>query len=125
MTTRLATIDLVTHRPIDDAFILVLVEEGPWHDGDVEGQLRRLQNRLCDYLDIAVDGHLAAKFPQSQGKAVVFRLNCYGTPDAPVRDFFAAFTARVAESPGMQQALKTKGFVARVGFEYHWHPLTG
>jgi hypothetical protein len=75
MTTRRLTIDLVTDRPTDGAFILVLVEEGPWDPDETDVQLRRIQDRLYDCVDAAVDGHLAGKYPDSRGKPVVIRLD--------------------------------------------------
>lgn len=56
MDAHRATIDLVTKRP-DGAFVMVLVEQGPWDEADVTQHLRRVQDRLYDYVEIAIDGH--------------------------------------------------------------------
>lgn len=124
MSTHRLTIDLVTQRPSDGAFILVLVEEGPWGPDAVEGQLRRIQDRLHDCVDVAVDGHLAAKYPDSHGKAVVIRLDCYDTPDKPVRAFMKRFVESIANSEEVQRDLIAQGFVTSLGFEYNRRTLT-
>src|SRR5262245_50880225 len=125
MTTRRLTIDLVTERPSDGAFILVLVEEGPWGPDEAEGQLGRIQDRLYDCVDAAVDGHLARKYPDSRGKPVVIRLDCYDTPDRPVRDFMKRFAEAIATSEEIQRDLAAQGFVQSIGFEYNRRTLKG
>src|SRR5713226_1754799 len=116
MTTRRLTIDLVTERPSDGAFILILVEEGPWKAGETQVQLRRIQDRLYDCVDAAVDGHLAAKYPDSHGRPVVIQLDCYDTPDRPVREFMKRFASSIANSEEVQGDLAAQGFVASIGF---------
>src|SRR5262245_65995942 len=111
MTTRRLTIDLVTERPSDGAFILVLVEEGPWGPDEAEGQLGRIQDRLYDCVDTAVDGHLAAKYPDSRGKPVVIRVDYHDTPDQPLRDFIERFAEHIVKSEEVQRDLASQGFV--------------
>jgi hypothetical protein len=125
MTTRRLTIDLVTERPSDGAWILVLVEEGPWEPDGFHVQLRRIQDRLNGCVDAAVDGHLVARYPDSKGKPVVIRLECYDTPDEPIRDFLARFAKNIASSEEVQVGITTQGFVTSVTFEYHWRTLEG
>ena len=74
------TIDLVTERP-DGRFAMILVEQGPW-TGDRDKHLRMLQDRLYDYVDVAIDGHLAKRFPESSGRGIVIRIDAYETPAA-------------------------------------------
>jgi hypothetical protein len=123
MAKRQVQVDAITQRPSDGAYILVLIEQGPWGRKRVETQLRRLQGRLYDYLDIAVDGHLAALHPESKGKPVVIRLDCYDTPDAPIREFMAAFSEHVNADKAIQRAIKTGGLVESIAFEYNWDTL--
>jgi uncharacterized protein DUF6572 len=122
MTTRRVTIDLVTERPSDGAFILVLVEEGPWAD-ETDGHLQRIQGRLYDCVDAAVHGHLAARYPESRGKPAVIRLNCYDTPDRPVREFMKRFAECIAESEEVQRDMAAQRFVQSLVFEYNWRTL--
>lgn len=76
-------------------------------------------------MDAAVDGHLAGKYPDSRGKPIVVRLDCYDTPDGPVRDFMKRFAEAIANSEEVQGDLVTKGFVQSLGFEYNRRTLKG
>ncbi len=67
-----ATIDFITETPETGEFALILVEDGPWpsEDSGWTECLSRIQNRIYDAIDIAIDGHLAAKYPDSKGRSV-------------------------------------------------------
>lgn len=67
-----ATIDLITETPETGEFALILVEDGPWPEDDADWNqcLSRIQSRIYDAVDVAIDGHLAAKYPDSKGRAV-------------------------------------------------------
>lgn len=112
------TIDLITHRPKDDKFEMVLVVEGPWPDGEIIPRLRELQERLYNYVDVAVDGQLASKYPASKGKGVVIRLDCYDTPENVVANFYDRFSKHIMNSEAIQQDIKTKAFIKSLEFEY-------
>lgn len=114
---RRTTIDLIT-TATDGTYILGLVEEGPWGRKRAETQLRRIQQRLYDAIDVAIDGHLAARYPESRGRAVVIRLTCYDTPDEPVREFFDAFVTHARTDPEIQHALQAGGWVKSLDFKY-------
>lgn len=115
-----AKIDLVTYDPKRDAHVLVVVETG---DGSTDC-LRRLQERLYDYVDIAVDGLLARQYPKSSGKSVVIRLNCYGTPRDACEQFFFRFAEHVHSSAEIQAAIKENGHIKDIDFEFSWQTLT-
>jgi hypothetical protein len=122
--THQLTIDLITKRP-DGAVVLVLVEQGPWDSCEIVAQLRRVQDRLYDCVDAAIDGHLAVKYPDSQGRPVVIRLDCYDTPDQDVCDFIQRFSEHVTNSDEIQRGMAAQGFVQSLEFEYNWRPLNG
>jgi hypothetical protein len=67
-----ATIDLITETHETGEFALILVEDGPWpiKGPDWKECLSRIQNRIYDAIDIAIDGHLAARYPDSKGRRV-------------------------------------------------------
>lgn len=113
MTTE--TIDLITEKP-DGTFVMILVEEGPW-SGDAEGHLRRIQERLFNYVDIAVDGHLASLHPESRGRTVLIRVDAYGTPDGEVSAFVEQFASHVGTSAEVREAISDRGFVRAIDFE--------
>jgi hypothetical protein len=97
---------------------MVLVEEGPWETSEVENRLRQLQERLYGYVDIAVDGHLANLYPDSKGKRITIRLNCYDTPEESVKEFFERFANHVKQWDEVQREIKRLGFVNSLEFEY-------
>jgi hypothetical protein len=123
MSTHRLTIDLVTERASDGAFILVLVEEGPWDVCELDARLRQVQERLYDCVDAAIDGHLVARYPDSRGKPVVIRLDCYDAPDEPLNGFLKRFADHIARSPELQRDFVAQGFVQSLSFEYHHRTL--
>ena len=96
---------------------MVLVEEGPWDEADHEAHLRRVQDRLYECVDAAVDGRLAEKFPESAGQRVLIRLDGYNLPGAVVREFFDRFASTVLQLPDYAAALAKSEAVASIGFE--------
>lgn len=67
-----ATINLITETPETGEFALILVENGPWPEKDADWNvcLSRIQKRIYDAIDIAIDGRLAAKYPDAKGRNV-------------------------------------------------------
>jgi len=117
--SRKATIDLVTYDPKRDAHILVVVEQG---DGS-EDCLRRLQERLYDYVEIAVDGFLAEKYPESKGKSVVIRLDCYDSPREACERFFFRFAEHIHASTEIQAAISKHRNIKDIDFEFNWQAI--
>jgi hypothetical protein len=91
------TIDVVAERR-DGSTCLYLVEEGPWPEDHSE-RLRALQKRLFDAVEAVAEGKLAERFPETKGKSVCIRLDCYDLPAAPVDALFAAFQEFLKSSP--------------------------
>ena len=117
-------IDVIGEMP-DGSWVMILVEEGPWPDDEITSNLRRIQERFHNCVDVAVDGHLARLYPKSKGKPAVVRLDCYDTPDAPVREFVHRFAAHIHDAAEIQRDLRAKRFVASLRFEYSWDTLQG
>jgi len=62
-----------------------LVEDGPWPENDTDWArcLSRIQSRIYDAVDVTIDGHLAAKYPDSKGRAVRIQIDSpNGLPSA-------------------------------------------
>ena len=77
------TIDLVTHDSNTDEFVLYLVEDGPWptEASSWSNYLVRAQKRIFDAIDVALDGHLALKYPDSKNKNVRVQIDSpHGVP---------------------------------------------
>ncbi len=115
-------IDLITETPETGAFNLILVEEGPWPSGSEESQLRRLQDRLYDCVDAAVDGHIAERYPQSRGRPIVIRLDAYDLPVSVVEPFFRRFSDHVQASAEIAEAVRAGGYVKSLSFTSHHQP---
>ncbi len=109
------TIDLITEKP-DGTFVLVLVEQGPWSD-EPEVHLRRLLERLYNYVDVALDGHLASLHPESRGRTVLIRVDAYDTPEGEVSAFVERFASHVGTSTEIRDAVARQGFVRAIDFE--------
>jgi len=80
---RQVKIDLITHDAANDEFVLYLVEDGPWPDSKSEWRecLLKIQNRIFDAIDVAVEGHLAVKYPESSGKKIRVQIDSpHGVP---------------------------------------------
>ncbi len=118
-------IDLVTEHPETGVFAIILVETGPWALGTEDAELRRIQGRLYDCVDVAVDGHLAAKYPNSRGRTVRIQLDTYDIPEELVRPFFSRFADHVSTWPEIQQAIQAKQNVKSVAFEYNARVIDG
>ena len=109
-------INFIAFNEARDTCQMVLVE-GPW-DGDTEDHLRSLQDRMFGCLNAALDGHLAAQFPEAKGLNVVIRVDCYDVPRDEVEAFVGRFTDGIATmsnystagSPFVQQFLFEVGF---------------
>jgi hypothetical protein len=112
-------IDLVTEHPQTGRFSIVLVETGPWQSGAEEDQLRRLQARLYDCVDVAVDGQLAAKYPASRGRPVRIQLDTYDLPEAIVRPFFDEFADHIASWAEVQDQIRSQQHVQSLEFGYN------
>lgn len=92
------TIDFVAFDPELDAWLLVLVEPGPWDD--VRGRLVALQDRLYGCLEAALAGQLAERFPDATDAKVVVRADCYdcyGTARHEVDAFMQRFSEGIRD----------------------------
>lgn len=116
MTDSITVVDFVAKGESPDEWKLVLVEQGPWHH-PVDSALKRLQDRLYGCLDAVLDGQVAEKFPESKGKKVIVRLDCYNVPREPVSIFFHDFASGVLLIPDYRDALEKSTFVREFGFE--------
>lgn len=82
----------------------------------MEDELRRIQERLYGCIDAVLDGLLAEKFPDSFGKDVVIRLDCYNVPEKDVSGFFDRFSGGVFVGSDYKSALEQSEFVRSIAF---------
>ena len=123
--THQVKIDLVTEHPDTGVFAVILVETGPWAPDTEQRELGRIQDRLYDCVDVAVDGQLAAKYPDSRGRPVRIQLDTYDIPETLVRPFFERFANHVANWPELQQDIVAKQNVKSLTFEYNPRIIEG
>ena len=71
-------VDLVRLDPERGEVVLLMLEQRPW--GSTPEQLRQLEAKFNGYLAYALDGFLAAQYPQYGGKPVCIRLDCVMPP---------------------------------------------
>jgi hypothetical protein len=118
------TVNFVAQSKDKSRWLMVLVEQGPWRADEVEVQLRRVQDRLYNCIEAAIDGKLAEQFPASHGEPVTIQVDFYDVPEQPVRAFFERFSERALQQPSYGQALEASEFVESITFEADYRKLT-
>lgn len=68
--------------------VLLMLEERPW--GSTPEQLRQLEAKFNGYLSYALDGFLAAQYPDYAGRPVCIRLDCVMAPGDEERAMLAS-----------------------------------
>ncbi|WP_423370924.1 DUF6572 domain-containing protein [Burkholderia sp. LMG 32019] len=71
-------LDLVTVDPTSNEYVLVISAMNDWDDSEEEQTL--LLQKLNNYVNFALDGGLAAHFPQSKGKPVRIQIDSAARP---------------------------------------------
>ena len=112
----ITVVDFIVRGEADGNWKMVIVEEGPW-TGPLEVHLRRIQNRLYECLDAALDGQLAEKFPGSKGKRLTITLDCYNVPKVEVSAYFERFSKNVLNTHDYKNALQGNKYVPDIAFE--------
>lgn len=107
-------IDFIAKSDDPNIWRIVLVKEGPWAETNVE--LRRLQERLYNCIDTAVDGQPVEKYPVATGKQVLIQVDGYNLPGEDVSDFFNTFSSNVMKLEDYAKALKDSSFVEKISF---------
>ena len=99
-------VNLINRRPVDEAYVLVLVEDGPWPEREVLDNLRKVQSRLMQTVDAVIDGSFGRQFPESRGKHFVIRLNTYGIESEELDLFFTRFAAWIKKSENVARGVE-------------------
>ena len=60
--------------------VLVLHESTPWTEENADDECERIQKRIFGCINLAADGLLAEKHPETIGKNIIVRLECDGLP---------------------------------------------
>jgi hypothetical protein len=105
------TIDVISEDPTNKEWALYLVEEGPWNGEELEGRLKTLQERIYNAVDVAIDGHLASKFPDSMGRAVRIQVDCYDDPPEDVEAIVREIAETIEGDAEYQRAIRDSKFI--------------
>ncbi len=108
-------VDFIAKGATEEEWLMVLIEEGPWHPH--EARLQAIQDRLYNCIDALIDGQLAQAFPQTSGKRIVIQLDCYDAPEEDLRDFFERFSQGVVELQDYKSSLGNSPHVQELGFQ--------
>lgn len=73
-----AVIDLFALDEKADQVLLVMNEERPWDDSDL--QLHELQEKFNAYASFLLDGEMVTAHPELAGKRARIELHCVGVP---------------------------------------------
>lgn len=108
------TFDLITEDPGSGEFVLYLVEDGPWptSDQDWSVRLRSIQDRVYSAADVAIDGLLAGKYPESSGRPVRIQIDSPGGCPSKLEALIEAMRTVFREDPGYLVAIKDSQHIA-------------
>lgn len=112
-------VNMIRRRPVDEAYVLVLVEDGPWPESKVLDGLQKVQTRLMQTVDAVLDGSFARRFPESKGKHFVIRLNSYNIENEELDILFTRFTSWIKKSERVERGIKDSGTIRSLHFEYN------
>lgn len=110
------TIDFIARGEAPGEWRLVLVEAGPWAAPFAQ-ELRRVQGRLYDVLDVVMDGAVAAAYPESRGQRIVIELDAYDCPNDELSAFFDQFSKGVLQLPDYAASMANNPHVSGVALK--------
>jgi hypothetical protein len=109
-------VDFVAKGKTTNVWRIILVEQGPWERNEITAELTRIQNRLYDCVDAAIDGQLARKYPESYGKIIQIEVDGYNLPEHEFSEFFDCFTNNIFQIQDYKLALKESEFISDISF---------
>ena len=110
-------VDFVAKSDDPSIWLMILVEQGPWERNEISDELSRIQNRLYDSVDAAIDGQLATKFPETFGKIIQVQLDGYNLPEIEISEFFKSFSENIFKIQDYSLALENSKHVSGIKFE--------
>lgn len=117
------TVDFFAKGENPGEYRMVLVEEGPWTE-PYTTRIEHLQERLYGCIDAAIDGQLAAKFPESKGARIIIQMDCYDAPREEIEDFFHRFSEGVLLADAYRRALQATDFIRDISFSISFDVTT-
>lgn len=107
--SRQIILDLVTHDPKSDEYVLYLVEDGPWptEAGEWRRCLRRIRRRVLGAVDAVVLERFAALYPESRGKPIRIQVDSPSGLPGALRDLIERLEAYVHDENPSANSLRT------------------
>jgi hypothetical protein len=106
------SIDFITTDPVNDEYVLYLVEEGPWNEEVFVDRLREVQSRIYKTIDVAIDGHLAKTHPESRGRKIRIQVDLHDNPSVAVDELVGRLASHVAGSVQHQRDIEASDSIA-------------
>lgn len=115
------TIDFVSFDPMRDHYALCLVEaeELPAKVDERHAKLKAIQDRIFDAFDAVVDGHLAAKFPETLSQTVRIQVDCPFGKSEQIEELVDRVASYLSGTAEFITAIKNSPYVRAV------HVVTG
>ena len=107
-------VDLVSENKDGSEFSLHLIEGDPWDDTEMPTKLRRIQDRIYDAIDIALDGKLAQKYPDSKGKLVNIVVRLQGKYPRQAVELVTGLNKLIISSGEYQAEIAKSSFVSGI-----------
>ena len=89
-------VDLITHNPDTGEYVLIMVAEWDWAD-EPEARLAQLEHKIENYLIFALNGGLAAQYPDAEGEPVRLRLDTVHPLDQAASELVTRWRQRLFE----------------------------
>jgi hypothetical protein len=103
-------VDLIVDDPVNDEFVLCLVETGPWIE-PMNARLKKLQDRLYDSFDAIADGYVSEKYPQSRGRKIRLQVDSHDAPPESVLELVRNFSRHLQNDAEYREAIHSSPFV--------------
>ena len=77
----------------DNQVELLILEARPWNDANVN----TLEEKINNYLDYVLDGHLIAQYPQAKDRSIALKVKCKEEPHGNTEKLFQALEGYFAQ----------------------------
>jgi hypothetical protein len=115
-------VDFIVRGDRSDEWKMVLVEEGEWLE-PLSSRLSLIQRRLFNCIDVAVEGRLYERFPESKLKNLVISIDFYNAPEKEVAEFMDRFSKNVFLLAPYKDLLAQNVFVKSIRFEANFESI--
>ena len=112
MTTDV-TLSHVTYDEKYVEWVLYLVEDGPWPIKEQEWRrcLLRIQQNVLAAVDVAVDGHLAARYPESERRGVRIQVDSPSGSPKRLEELVEAIRRHLGSDREYARAIRESAFI--------------